>query len=482
MKLKEIARNAIWYGVVPRLTILITVLITPLITPYMTPGDYGMIGIISAYVGLITGFSTLGLHVHFANSYYEYKTRFAAVWRRLVFWMVVGSIICMLISMVLLWFELPDTTPWPRLLIIFLGSISILFNFNIMTAQHYYGIRLLPKPLVIRKVIASIIGLVVMFVCVYFFRWGYMGYVFQAATVSVVLFVLFFKPLWIDLRLYPLPHHPNARVKDWFKIALPMLPHNIGHVMLASSDRIIMGLLLISTHDIGIYTNGYTFGEYGGILITALISSLAPVLQTTCRNKNHKQMRKIFIFNEIVALAIILILSIWMREIYQLLVRNQELQISHTVAALTCFSYAMFPLYTILSIPVFVEKKTTKILWLVFMPALINIVLNFIFIPIYGYRAAIITTVISYWSISILVLMVPFFRENLRNWLGNPLKILWLPAICIIVLLLAQLIGGIPTTPKIVLTGAALIVITYFIKRNWNRITNFTFDHKDIIE
>ena len=75
-----------------------------------------------------------------------------------------------------------------------------------------------------------------------------------------------------------------------------------------------MTILAIPTASIGIYTNGTMFGEYGSILIMAVITALSPVIQTTFRSNNHRQMLKMLVFTEAIALFIVFILSIWMRE------------------------------------------------------------------------------------------------------------------------------------------------------------------------
>lgn len=482
MKLKEVLSNILWFGIIPKLTVLVTLFITPLITPYLTPDDYGVIGIISAYVGTIIGFATLGLHVHLTNSYYEYKLRFGVVWRRLIFWMAVGSLGCMLCGMLLLWMILPDVSPWPRWLVTGLSTISILLSFNTVIAQHYYNLRLQPKPLVIRNMLAALSGLGVMFYVVYQLRWGYMGYVISSAVSAVVAFLLFVYPLWYKLKLYPYPNPVNRRVKWWLKVAVPLMPHNVGHILLGSGDRIIMSILMVSTYEIGIYSNGYSFGEYGGVIILALTTALAPVLQTSFRSNNNLQIRRLLIITETVSLVVIMGLSLWMREIYRLLVHNEELQICYTVAGYTCFSFAMFPLYSILSVPAFVEKKTWQLLWLIFVPALLNIILNFIFIPLYGYRAAIITTIISYWSISIIALLVPYYRKYLCMWLGHPFRILWLPAICVLLVYVASFLGACSVWVKSVVSGLFLLGCVGIVISKWTSVCRFEFVHSDINE
>lgn len=480
MKLKEIISNTIWFGIIPKLTILVTLLITPLITPYLTPDDYGVIGIISAYVGTITGFATLGLHVHLTNSYYEYKLRFGIVWRRLIFWMAMGALGCMIVGIFILWIVLPDVSPWPRWMVVGLATLSILFSFNIVIAQHYYNLRLHPKPLVIRNMLAALCGLGVMFFIVYQLRWGYMGYVISTAVSAVVTFLLFIYPLWYKLKLFPYPNPVNKRVKGWIKVAIPLMPHNVGHILLSSGDRIIMSILMVSTYEIGIYSNGYSFGEYGSVLILALTTALSPVMQTSFRSNNYKQIRKLLFFTEGISLLIIMGLSIWMREIYQIMVRNEELQVCHHIAGYTCFSFAMFPLYSILSVPTFVEKKTWQLLWLIFIPALLNIVLNFIFIPIYGYRAAILTTIISYWSICFIALLVPYYREHLRNWLGNPFWVVCFFGGGFFILAISQFIGRLSVLNKGIITCIFLFICCCVIVKKWQNLRDFNFVHSDI--
>ena len=154
----------------------------------------GVWGTITAYVSLITGFATLGLHIHLTNSYYEYKHRFKLIWRRLMFLMLLSSLLCTIITMVCLFFAIKSTAPYNKLIIIVLSSLPVLFNFNVVIANHYYGVRLLPTPLVIRNMTASICGALVLFITVYHFRLGYLGYVLSSLISALVLFFLFIKP------------------------------------------------------------------------------------------------------------------------------------------------------------------------------------------------------------------------------------------------------------------------------------------------
>lgn len=137
-----------------------------------------------------------------------------------------------------------------------------------------------------------------------------------------------------------------------------------------------------------------------------------------------------------------------------------------------------FIFYTVCS--GFCWKKTWQLLWLIFVPASLNIVLNFVFISIYGYRVAILTTIISYWSICFIALLVPYYRKHLRDWLGNPFQVLWLFVFCLLMLVVSQFVGSLSTLNKGIITCVFLLICCCVIVKKWQRLRDFNFVHSDI--
>jgi len=52
MSTRKIVANTLYYGVVPKLTMLLSVAILPLTTPFLTTFDYGIYGVVTSYSGL----------------------------------------------------------------------------------------------------------------------------------------------------------------------------------------------------------------------------------------------------------------------------------------------------------------------------------------------------------------------------------------------------------------------------------------------
>ena len=52
MSTRKIVTNTIYYGVVPKLTMLLSIIILPLTTPFLTTYDYGINGVMASYTSL----------------------------------------------------------------------------------------------------------------------------------------------------------------------------------------------------------------------------------------------------------------------------------------------------------------------------------------------------------------------------------------------------------------------------------------------
>lgn len=80
MSTLKIISNTIYYGVIPKLSLLISIVILPLTTPYLTTFDYGITGVVSSYTGFIACVVPLGLNLHLTNSFYEMPKNYNLVW------------------------------------------------------------------------------------------------------------------------------------------------------------------------------------------------------------------------------------------------------------------------------------------------------------------------------------------------------------------------------------------------------------------
>lgn len=457
MSTKTVVKNTIYYGVIPKISMLINILILPIVTPYLTTFDYGVHGLITSYTGLLMNIVPLGMNVHLTNTFYEHPTKYHLYWGRLIYIILVSSLICGLLNTGILYYTLPDESSYKFSLAIF-GSFQVFFFAYALVAQHLYTLRGTPLPLVLTNLLASSVGIITSFVLIYFYRLGYWGLVAGTSVPSFVSFFIFAYQITKNNKIMVIVERSRRRFINNLKVALPLIPHTLGFVLLTSSTRIIMDFYKVPFDDIGLFSHGCTIGNYIIIITTALVTSLVPQNQRSYREGRWSDYRNLFYICQGSGLVLSFLFCLWMPELYSLLIKSESLCQSESIASLICFANVVMPFYTYTSNSAFIEKKTTKLLWLVFVPGALNVLLCIVLIPLFGYKAAIYTTIISYWSQLAIPFVVKYYRDSVHKWLGSRKKIVCLLIIIIIFLLLGNVLKSIVFVPKAIITILFAIV------------------------
>lgn len=458
--------NTLWFGIIPKISTLINILLLPILTPYLTKSDLGIWGVVSSYTSIVLAVYTLGLHVHFTNIYFEYKSRFNIYWGKLLSIIMFSSFLFSSLLFFLIIYSFNDIKFSQRIIIASIAILPVLFNCNSLIANHFYPLVSKPKPLVFRNLISSLFGLFVLFISVYIYKIGYLGFILSAATTSVIGFLLYIKPIWIDAKIFPRLDKNKKRVIDNLRISLPAIPHALGFILLSSSSKIIMTIFNVSLSDIGLYSMGTSFGENITIITIALVTSLVPKIQEKFRSLHFDDFRRLFYIVQSVAIISTIYFAIWLPEFFNLLVKNKQFKYSSEIALFVAFSNVLTPLYFFLSTSVFIEKKTIQILWLVFIPGFLNIILDFLFIPIWGYKVAIFSTLISYWSLIFIPFFVPYYKHVTSIWLGGVYKLIYLLLVVTLALILSYYLSFAPISLKIASSIIFFLLVSYYYIRN----------------
>jgi O-antigen/teichoic acid export membrane protein len=463
MKVKQILINSIWFGVIPKISTLINVLLLPILTPYLTPYDYGIWGVISSYSSIVLAVCTLGLHMHLTNSYFEYKNKFNIVWGRILFLLLISSVLFSIILTIVLLSVLHEIDLYKRIIVAILASFPVLFNSNGLLASHLFTLRSQPRPLVFRNLISSVSGLLALFISVYYFNLGYLGFVLSVSTSAFVSFVIFINPIWVKEKIIPRLDKKRDNLKEQLIVAFPVIPHALGFVLLSSSSRIIMSWYKIPMEEIGFFSNGYMMGDYITIITVAVVTALSPKMQELYRDKKLLEFRNIYYFSQGIAIFAIVLFSVWLPEIYKYLIRNQELQQSSLIARYICFANAVLPLYLFMSTIAFIEKRTKQLLWLVFVPGILNIVLTILLIPIWGYKVAVITTMVSYWSLLCIPIFIKYHNTRTKAWLGDLSKLGLLFVVLIASFYVSLIVSDLVFQYKLLFTFLSGILMAVFL-------------------
>ena len=175
---------------------------------------------------------------------------------------------------------------------------------------------------------------------------------------------------------------------------IPLLPHYLSQVVLSSSDRIMIANMC-SAADAGVYSIAYSVGMLMTLLTNSLNSTVVPWLYRTLDAKKLKRIDRMSV-SLLDALALIVVfVDILAPEVVGILAPGEYSEAMTLVPVIAASVFFMF-MYSYCSNIEFYYEKTRLAAIASVIAAVLNLGLNAVFIPMFGYRAAGYTTLICY--------------------------------------------------------------------------------------
>lgn len=178
------------------------------------------------------------------------------------------------------------------------------------------------------------------------------------------------------------------------RYSIPLIPHGISQVVLSQFDRIMIKSM-VGSAQAGIYSFGYTIFSIINVTAGSLDNVWGPWFYEKMEQGEYEDIRKnsskyafgMMMFSGMVMLGT--------PELVKVLGAKEYWDAIYTVIPVVVGGYFMF-LYTFPSSVEYYYEKTKYIALGTGMAAIINIVLNYIFIGEFGYIAAAYTTLVTY--------------------------------------------------------------------------------------
>jgi len=431
--LKKLLSHSAIYGIAPQIPQVANILILPIITKDLTQMDYGVAGIIYSYLAALGAIHLLGLPMILSNGFFHHSKQYKWLWRQVHGFLSAWSLIYAFLVAVVIYFAVPEEAAENRWTIVLLHSIPIVL-FNVTTEYGRLFFLLSKKPLPIALQV-GIIGFITIALNLYLIsgeKMGYMGWFWSRFVGSMLGFLFFFYPVYIKQKLLPIFNFKWRLIKEKLKIALPMVPHFYGAYLLSSSDRVVMSLLNVNTNKVGIYSLAGNFGNYFNAFADGSGMATSPFLSEYYKNLGKKAAFKIardliFLWQGGMIVFSFLV-CLWFKEIFEFLINNADLQEAYPLAIIIIMGYNYRPLYSGFASKLFYFEKPGNIWKISFGSGVINIILNVIFIPIYGIEAAAISTFGSFLLMGIAGFFITDYR-GLKDL--NYYPFYWLGLICI---------------------------------------------------
>ena len=382
-------RASVWFLICAFLQKGISLITTPIFTRILTTQEYGEYSVFNSWLSIITIVVSLNLSAgvftqglikfdekkdSFASSIQGLSTALVFLWIVIylltsVFWnRILGLTTIQVLSMLIMIWTTSIFSFWADTQrVAYKYKTLVIITLMVSIAKPLLGIILVIKAN--DKVTARILGLVLVEV---------LGY-------SPLLFIQLKK----GRKFYSYDSWTYA-----LSFNIPLVPHYLSQVVLNSADRIMINDM-IGSSEAGIYSVAYSLSSIMLLFNNALMQTLSPWIYQKIKSERIKEISPVAYLSLMLVAVVNLFLILIAPEAISLFAPVSYRQAIWAIPPIAMSVYFMF-CYDLFAKFAFYYEKTKLIMYASMVGAAINVVLNYIFINIFGYVAAGYTTLLCY--------------------------------------------------------------------------------------
>ena len=389
--LKDLFKGSAIYGIAPFVPRIVSVFLLPVLTRYLTSTDYGIIGTITSITFAVQALQDLGLRVIMTNYFYKSRTQYKVMWREIYGFLSLWMILYVVILSTLLYFFIPEEAASNRWLIILLTNFStVCFGPTAIVGQSYYQLNLQPFPVAWRLVLSGIISLLTNLVCVVLFGWGYLGAYVGTFAGTFITNITYWPVVNRKLGLSPIYNFKRRTIIRSLKVTLPTIPHYYSGFMMNSSNVVAMNYYGKTQSQIGHLTMAQSFSNMFETVLNAINQVWSPMSYQYIRGNNQTEMKRILYTFILMAYGLTFLYSLWSREIYDILISNDEIATKYKYSIILVMALNYRPMYVYCINYFFYHEHTVQMLGITFMAGVVSCAFYFSMIPYIGVYAALI--------------------------------------------------------------------------------------------
>ena len=464
-KTASFRKDFLWYFLGSIVPMMIGFLKTPIFTRYFDKESFGQLGLVTitfSFLGMIF-FSWISSCLWRYYSKYEAGKQLKFLYSNLFFLFFISML---LLSLITAGWYLNSENSLVRELI---GYSFLQLIFNQLFLGYMVVIRLNGKSMYYTVVqgIKSILGLCTALILVFYFDWGIVALVSSLALIDLcaLLFLTVSNPANI---MFGVKHIKKPMLIELLQYGSAGLILNLSLLSISYSDRYIIALFY-KLDEVGIYDQVSKISQISVMALIAIyFNTVNPVLLKRLESdfKGSLSLMKSYLFIFIFfGLPIVFYLSLFSEELAALLL-GKAFRAGYILMPYIFMATFLHGLSNFFELRLKFSDKIKKLSIIAVITALLNIVLNLIFVSSFGYEWAAYTTVISY---SVMILMLVYGDPKVLGVLKEKHKIL----IELIVLLTIQYLVYIIFVDKMNLENVtrigigvifALVFLIYFRK------------------
>ena len=396
-KMSVVAKSALWFTFATVLQKGVSFITVPIFTRIMSTEQYGIFSVYLSWISVLTILGGMEFHtcIYINNlskmDSEQEKNELAVSLIDLSFIITASWLVIYLIAM-----DFWDSVLGIPKEIVILMFIEVFFipvvNLWSTKQRYNYGYKILVTWTVGQVVLNALLGIV--FVLLSNSEYQALARVLSIALVQVIFGVF--------LIISYVKRAHKIIVTKWWKKALqlhiPLLPHSLSLTVLSSADRVMINSIVGATQT-AIYSVAYSATMVINLIKLSIIQAITPLVYECIKRKRYESIKECCNTVMLFVMFLSFLFILFAPELIVIIGGDEYYNAIYVVPPVAA-SVFFTSLYSVFSTIEFYYEKTKEIMYASVGAAILNIVLNAMFIRIFGYVAAGYTTLACYLFLS----------------------------------------------------------------------------------
>lgn len=382
-------KATLWFTICNFLQKAISMVTTPIYTRILSFAEYGVTSTYIAWENVLFMVTSLCLYKALMNLYKRYDHSEKD--------MILSSVLALGGIVTTLWFFV--FLSFRKQLVYFMGIPEILiaclfisFIFNSAIQSWMLHKRYIYE---YKKVVATIISMVAVSSI-----FGIFNVLFIAQTAVSKILPNVCVIVIIGSAVYIRSFRKNSKFYNkeiWafaLSFAVPLLPHYLSEFVLQSSDKLMINYMC-DLSDVAVYSVAYSVGSLLSMMTSAIDATFAPFEYEAIRQGKYRQLSDASNYMLIIVATFVLIIMFFRTEIVLIFGGKKYIESSRIIIPICIGLYFNFEFRLFARIQEYYEYRKRVVIPSI-LAALLNLVLNYYYINLFGYSAAAYTTFFCY--------------------------------------------------------------------------------------
>ncbi len=407
MRLRQLVKDSVIYGIGGVAGKGISFFLLPVYTRIFSPADYGKIEMMTVIVSLLTAFLVMGMDAAQSFYFFEQKGRgklaqkimvSAILQLRLTWGLLVVLLAGVLAPLINRWF-FGGELPWVYFVVSFSGALFVTVmsqSVEIFRLQYmpwsYIGVTVLNNTLGA--------GLVLLFVLV--FKQGIFGFFlgFAIASLVVAFFGWYLVREYLDLSVWHRQWWPRL-----LRFGAPLLPAGLSFYLMNTSDRWFVQYYH-GEAALGLYSVGAKFALIMALAIETFRTAWWPIAMDSMHSddgpETFRMIAQLFLGLGVSAVVYLTFLAPWLVK----WLTGPAFHNAWPIVGILAWQSLFYGFSLVCLAGIWRAEKTYIIVVLTAITGVLNLFLNYLWVPLFGGMGAALATAVSYLVWTILSLLI----------------------------------------------------------------------------